>query len=72
MAPTTKTEPQVTGQRLGGIDKIIPGKIDISKRAWFRLCDEGKAPWGIKLTGRRLWNLDEIDAWIKNRCPRVR
>ena len=57
-------------QRLGGIDKIIPNKVDMSKRGWLRACDGGFAPWGCKVGGRRLWNLDEIDRWILDGCPR--
>lgn len=64
------TDSGVKGQRLGGIDKIIPHKVDMSKRGWLRACDRGLAPWGCKVGGRRLWNLDEIDLWILNGCPR--
>ena len=63
-------ESGVAGQRLGGIDKIIPDKVDMSKRGWLRACDGGLAPWGCKVGGRRLWNLDEIDQWILDGCPR--
>lgn len=60
-----------TGQRLGGINKVVPAKVDMSKRGWLRACDAGLAPWGCKVGGRRLWNLDEIDEWIRKGCPRV-
>lgn len=60
------------GRRLGGVDSIIPAKIAISKRAWLRICDAGKAPWGLKLGGRRLWDLDELDEWIATGCKPVR
>jgi hypothetical protein len=61
-----------TGKRLGGLDKVIPGKVDMSKRGWLRACDAGLAPWGVKIGARRLWDLDEIDAWIAGGCKRVR
>jgi hypothetical protein len=61
-----------TAPLLGGIDRIVPEKVDISKRGFLRLCDSGRAPWGIKLGGRRLWNLEEIDSWIREGCPPVR
>ena len=66
----TSGAPSATGQRLGGINKVVPEKVDMSKRGWLRLCDAGLAPWGLKLGGRRLWNLDQIDEWIQNGCPR--
>ena len=64
------TDSDVTGRRLAGIDKIVPAKVDMSKRGWLRACDGGLAPWGCKVGGRRLWHLDEIDEWILNGCPR--
>ena len=62
----------VIGLRLGGVDKIVPDKVDMSKRGWRRACDGGLAPWGCKVGGRRLWNLNEIDEWIRNGCPRCK
>ena len=60
------------GSRLGRIDKIIPGKTDISKRAWLRHCESEAAPWGIELGARRLWDLDVVDSWIQDGCSNVR
>ena len=40
--------------RLVGIEAVAGGLVKISKRAWLRLCEQGKAPWGVKLGGRRL------------------
>jgi hypothetical protein len=61
---------KLTDPLLVGVNKIIPDKVDMSKRGWLRACDGGLAPWGCKVGGRRLWNLDEIDTWIRNGCPR--
>ncbi|MDB5294892.1 MAG: hypothetical protein JWO31_875 [Phycisphaerales bacterium] len=44
----------------------------MSKRAWLRLCDGGRAPWGVKLGGRRLWDAAELDAWMAGGCKPVR
>ena len=77
-AMATKLPPAATtvvGRRLGGIESIIGGNppmIPISKRAWLRLCDAGKAPWGIKLGGRRVWDFDILQDWIKSGCGPVR
>lgn len=71
MSPSASKTDAPPAQKLGGIDEIIPGRIAMSKRAFLRLCDSGAAPWGIKLGGRRLWNLTEIDQWIASGCPRV-
>lgn len=61
----------VSTSRLVGIDEIAGRLVKISKRAWLRLCDQGLAPWGVKLGARRLWNLAEIDAWIAGGCKPV-
>jgi predicted DNA-binding transcriptional regulator AlpA len=60
------------GRRLIGIDDVCPGLVQMSKRAWLRLCDGGRAPWGIKLGGRRLWDAAELDAWIAGGCRPAR
>jgi predicted DNA-binding transcriptional regulator AlpA len=60
------------GRRLIGIDRVCPGKVAMSKRGWLRLCDSGRAPWGIKLGARRVWDETELDAWIASGCRPVR
>lgn len=52
--------------------KAAARRCGMSTRAWLRLCDAGKAPWGIKLGGLRRWNVAELDEWIRNGCPSVR
>lgn len=44
----------------------------ISGRHILRLADSGKLPWGLKLGGRRLWNLDELRTWVNEGCKPVR
>lgn len=58
-------------RRLVGIDDVCPGRVQMSARAWLRLCDAGRAPWGVKLGGRRLWDAAELDAWIAGGCRPV-
>lgn len=67
-----QTDGQAIGRRLAGLGSIVPTKVQISRRAFLRLCDAGKAPWGIKLGSRRLWDLSEIDEWIASGCCAVR
>ncbi len=43
----------------------------VSKRTWLRLCDAGKAPWGVKLSGCRRWRRREILDWLEAGCPPV-
>jgi hypothetical protein len=71
MPEATNDTPSATGRRLIGIDDICPGRIQMSKRAWLRLCDAGRAPWGVKLGNRRLWDAAELEAWIAKGCPSI-
>jgi hypothetical protein len=41
-------------------------------RTWLRWADAGLVPFGVKLGGRRLWSVDELDAHIKGGCRPVR
>ena len=66
------TRSAVNTSRLVGIDAIAGGMIRVSKRAWLRLCEQGKAPWGVKLNGRRLWDRVQLENWIDAGCPAVR
>ncbi len=67
----------VTEPRPALAPKLVKGPeaarlVGLSYRAWLRLCDAGRAPWGLKLGGARRWRLDELEAWIGNGCPSVR
>ena len=44
----------------------------VSWRTWLRWADAGLVPWGVKISGRRLWSLDELDSHIRNGCLPVR
>ncbi|MFP4501189.1 MAG: helix-turn-helix transcriptional regulator [Candidatus Hydrogenedentota bacterium] len=44
----------------------------VAKRTWLRLCDSGRAPWGVKLGGCRRWRRSELLAWIEGGCKPVR
>ena len=71
--PPAATDPAPTAsRRLVGLDDVCPGRVQMSGRAWLRLCDAGLAPWGVKLRGRRLWDAAELDAWIADGCKPVR
>lgn len=68
----TSAEPQdLIGRRMGGAE-MVARKYDSGKRTILRWADAGLIPFGTKLGGRRLWNLDEIDTHIAKGCPRCR
>ena len=46
--------------------------VGLSYRAFLRLADAGGVSWGVKLGGARRWNLEELERWIRDGCPRVR
>lgn len=60
----------VVGKRMGGVE-IVAKKYASGKRSVLRWADAGLIPFGVKLGGRRLWDLDEIDTHIANGCPRI-
>ena len=45
---------------------------DVSWRTWLRWADGGLVPQGYKIGGRRLWNIEELDAHIKTGCKPLR
>lgn len=58
-------------QRLGDADAV--GVLcGWSARTVMRYADAGIMPWGIKCGALRRWDLDEIESWISQGCPRVR
>jgi hypothetical protein len=44
----------------------------VSWRTWLRWADAGLVPFGVKLGGRRLWSLDELDQHIRGGCRPIR
>ena len=68
---TTGNVPVVNTSRLVGIGDVAGPLVKISRRAWLRLCEQGKAPWGIKLNVRRLWDRALIERWIDGGCPAI-
>jgi predicted DNA-binding transcriptional regulator AlpA len=64
--------PCESSARLGDVGVVSARLGGVSYRHVFRLADGGLMPWGIKLGGRRLWNLAELDGWISNGCKPVR
>lgn len=73
MTRTNELECGVSGgnRRLIGIAEIMSDLVHVSRRSWLRLCEQGLAPWGVKLGGRRLWDREEVERWIAAGCPRV-
>lgn len=63
--------PAPPGRRL--IDgQAAARKAGISYRHWLRLCDAGRAPWGVKLGAARRWDEAQIEAWICTGCPSIK
>jgi len=52
--------------------KTAARRCGVAVRTWLRLCDAGKAPWGVKLGGCRRWRVAELDGWLSAGCPSVR
>jgi hypothetical protein len=44
----------------------------VSWRTFLRWADAGRVPWGVKISGRRLWRLDELEAHIRDGCRPVK
>lgn len=40
-----------------------------SVRHIYRLADDGRMPWGVKLGHLRRWRRREIEVWEANGCP---
>ena len=60
----------IRGRRL--IDaRTAAGKAGCSPRNWLRLCDEGLAPWGVKLGALRRWDETQLNQWIAGGCKPV-
>lgn len=65
--------PNVCAEQRQLIDaKTAAARCGVSVRGWLRLCDAGKAPWGVKLGNLRRWYVPELDAWLADGCPPVR
>jgi hypothetical protein len=44
----------------------------VSWRSFLRWADSGLVPWGVKISGRRLWRIAELDEHIRDGCKPVR
>jgi predicted DNA-binding transcriptional regulator AlpA len=47
----------------------LAGKLGVSIRTIWRMDSSGKSPNAIRIGGSVRWNLNEINRWIKARCP---
>ena len=55
-------------RRLGDVIAVA-SILNCSPRHCYRLADSGRMPRPIKLGALVRWDLDVIDAWIRNGCP---
>jgi hypothetical protein len=52
--------------------KGAAGMYSTSWRTFLRWADAGLVPWGVKIGGRRLFRLDELEAHIRDGCRPVK
>jgi len=52
--------------------KRAAGMYSVSWRSFLRWADAGLVPWGVKISGRRLWRLDELEAHIRDGCRPIK
>lgn len=64
-------ESSQTKRRLGDAGEVAT-ILDCSERSVYRLADEGKIPFGLKLGAMRRWDLDALEKWIDDGCKPVR
>jgi hypothetical protein len=64
------TETEVPRRMIGA--KGAARLYDVHWRTWLRWCDGGLVPCGVRIGGRRLWDLDELAQHIKGGCQPVR
>jgi hypothetical protein len=62
---------EAPGPRFGDV-KVAAAPFTVSWRTFLRWADRGLVPWGVKIGGRRLWDLDELDRFIRGGCKPVR
>ena len=58
----------ITQPLLIGIDKVIE-KVSISRSNIYDLMNAGRFLEPIKLGKRVLWNYNELEEWINQKCP---
>jgi hypothetical protein len=46
--------------------------FSVNWRTWLRWADAGLVPWGVKIGGRRLWGLRELEDFIAGGCRSLR
>ena len=44
----------------------------VSWRTLLRWADAGLVPWGVKISGRRLWRIEDLESHIRDGCKPVR
>lgn len=59
----------LAGRRMGDVNAVAE-KLACSPRHVYRLSDAGRMPSPMKLGALVRWDLDSIDEWIKQGCPR--
>ena len=67
----SETEPDTPKVRLVDV-KRASAMYSVSWRSFLRWADAGLVPWGVKISGRRLWRIDELEAHIREGCRPIK
>jgi len=52
--------------------KQAAGMYSVSWRTFLRWADAGLVPWGLKISARRLWRIEDLEAHIRDGCRPVK
>jgi excisionase family DNA binding protein len=83
MNPSLSTSGEQTGWEApasppaNGLKRLVDVRevgrlLNCSPRTVYRLADEGRIPWGVKLGGLRRWDLRQLEEFIEGGCKPVR
>ncbi|MFH5804678.1 helix-turn-helix transcriptional regulator [Alienimonas sp. DA493] len=47
----------------------IPAVLNVSTKCWDRQCDAGATPAAVRIGGRKLWRVADLEDWVRLGCP---
>lgn len=50
---------------------VAAAMVGLSLRTWWRLQSIGKAPKGVRVGGRKLWRVSDLQRWVDDGFPDV-
>jgi predicted DNA-binding transcriptional regulator AlpA len=71
---TTTTAPDRNGQQPALVPLLVDASAaaalcGVSNATWYRLMSAGKVPAPVRLGGRVLWRVRELELWTDHGCP---